>query len=71
MITTRSLLSSAATGACAAVLTLGLAACGTDDSSSSTVRTTPAPALSEVAAPTTPHDFTREPRCFPGQACPR
>jgi hypothetical protein len=68
----RSVPKNAAAAICAATFALGLAACGsapTDAGTTGTTRTTPAPALTKVDAPTAPHDFSHEPRCFPGKNC--
>jgi hypothetical protein len=72
MTITRSIPSSAAAVFCAATMALGLAACGstaTDAGTSGHTRSTPAPALTNVDAPTAPHDFSHQPRCFPGRHC--
>jgi hypothetical protein len=72
MTISRSIPRNAAAALCAATFALGLAACGsapTDAGTTQTTHTTPAPALTKVDAPTTHHDFSHEPRCFPGKHC--
>ncbi len=72
MTISRSIARNAAAAVCAATFVLGLAACGSapsDAGTTQTTRTTPAPALSKVDAPTAPHDVSHEPRCFPGKRC--
>jgi starvation-inducible outer membrane lipoprotein len=69
MTSSRSITRNVAVAVCAATFALGLAACGSAPTDAGTTGTTPAPALTKVDAPTTPHDFSHEPRCFPGKHC--
>jgi starvation-inducible outer membrane lipoprotein len=65
----RSVTRNAAVAVCAATFALGLAACGSAPTVAGTTGTTPAPAITKVDAPTAPHAFSHEARCFPGKRC--